>query len=990
MTEKVDKQKPQVRPAVYTNTVEATPWSIKLDTADPDIYNQKQSEIDKEFIAKNYKQSGESGLTDNLDSTLDNFGFIVKDLLAGDPKALERPEITCLNFDAIKAALQWLNEQNEFDNTMKADLFSNAWRLNFKCRPPTPEEFLTEKYIGPMAESLRPSLRDTFCEAFDPLKPYRTIVLTPHIGWGKAQPYSSKIAVDEESVIDFTFDDGQVLTFNEEDCTFKNFENKKYKITKRKRLVYKSIGEIKIGDQVISPGDNKLHPKVISIQEQGISDVYKITLNSGKSFRTHKDHLTTVCFRQKNGKPVWDTLRTEWMMNNLDKYHFVVLSNYDELKWPDIVSSMLEHENEPDDEIIPLEIEGDFIISIEKVGKENCRCITLSNPEGLYFTDNGIITHNSTWSVLANLFVSTHFAMMWHPYKYFNLAVSTMFTQVLGAWNLKKASELLMEPFMQILEASPYFKRVRTHTDLLDANGADLVDSLHYTTSAPTSVLQFQNGVNYKIINGPGAILGQTIIMGVISELTTFVDEGWSEEKILKFFTKLRKRIDSRMNGNYYGRFILDSQPNTLESCIDAWIWSDDTRKNSENYIVSGSRWKFMPEEFTAAWETPRTDWKDPINLKKDFVNSFPIFKGGNGVVPQVIESPAQLEQFDQHDVIWAPTLQVTSQGIKNYKEAALESPIEFLRDWAGIPSGAADRLFYDPNVVEDIFDNSLKNCFGGLDVPASEEPEHLIWNKVKDKFFNKIMDKYYFYYEPQIPRVASVDLAITGDVASISVSHVERSKDKKDSEGNPAKIYVTDFSIPVVPKNSIINMDAFKFFLIDLRQLGNMNIKYVSFDGFQSRSIMQSLQRHGFDVSLLSVDKETTPYQNMIDYAFHRRWVCGKSIMMKNNLLSLETTTRKQTGSKKIDHKKGENLYADDFCPINGLYNDMAWQHSQVGYYAKDLADTVCANIALIDEHDNEFLPIKVWEPMKATERTYEAVKANNNALLEKLGLRI
>ena len=220
MTEKADKQKPQVRSAVYTNTVEATPWSIKLDTADPDIYNQKQSEIDKEFIAKNYKQSGESGLTDNLDSTLDNFGFIVKDLLAGDPKALERPEITCLNFDAIKAALQWLNEQNEFDNTMKADLFSNAWRLNFKCRPPTPEEFLTEKYIGPMSESLRPSLRDTFCEAFDPLKPYRTIILTPHIGWGKAQPYSSKIAVDEESVIDFTFDDGQVLTFNEEDFVF--------------------------------------------------------------------------------------------------------------------------------------------------------------------------------------------------------------------------------------------------------------------------------------------------------------------------------------------------------------------------------------------------------------------------------------------------------------------------------------------------------------------------------------------------------------------------------------------------------------------------------------------------------------------------------------------------------------------------------------------------------------------------------------------------
>lgn len=515
-------------------------------------------------------------------------------------------------------------------------------------------------------------------------------------------------------------------------------------------------------------------------------------------------------------------------------------------------------------------------------------------------------------------------------------------------------------------------------------------DGLYYTDEniiTHNSALQFQNGINYKIINGPGAILGQTIIMGSLSELTTFIDEGWSEEKILKFFTKLRKRIDSRMNGNYFGRFCLDSQPNTLESCIDAWIWSDETRKNPENFILSGSRWKYMPHEFPNAWETPRNYWTDPIHLKKDFINTFPIFKGGNGNVPQVIESPAQLEQFDSHDIEWVPMLQVTPQGIKNYKNAALENPIEFLRDWAGIPSGTADRIFYDPVVIEDIFDNSLKNCFGGLDVPATEEPEHLLWNKVKNIFFNKIIDKYYFYYEPDIPRVASVDLAISGDVASISVSHVERSKDRLDSEGNPAKIYVTDFSIPVVPKNSIINMDAFKFFLIDLRQLGNMNIKYVSFDGFQSRSIMQSLQRYGFNVQLLSVDKDMTPYQNMIDYAFHRRWVCGKSIMMKNNLLSLVTSVRKQSGSKKIDHKKGENCYVDDFCPINSSYNNQAWEFSQVGYYAKDLTDTVCANIALLDEYDNEFVPFKIWTPQKAQERTYDNILKENTKLLHSLG---
>lgn len=147
---------------------------------------------------------------------------------------------------------------------------------------------------------------------------------------------------------------------------------------------------------------------------------------------------------------------------------------------------------------------------IRKIENQTARCISLKNEEGLYITDNGIVTHNSMLSVLSQLFTSTHYAMMWHPYKFFGLSPATMFTQCLGGWNQKKASELLLEPFMNILESSPYFKRVRTHTDLLEASGDEIKDCLHYTTSTPTSVLQMQNGVNYKIINGPGAILGQS------------------------------------------------------------------------------------------------------------------------------------------------------------------------------------------------------------------------------------------------------------------------------------------------------------------------------------------------------------------------------------------------------------------------------------------------------------------------------------------------
>ena len=299
-------------------------------------------------------------------------------------------------------------------------------------------------------------------------------------------------------------------------------------ITKRKRLVYKNMGDIKVGDSVMCPGTDKA--KVVHINELGVSDIYKITLSDGRSFRTHAKHLTTVSFREEDNKRVWDSLTTEWMMNHLE-YHFTILTDeiYSTLTWDDIEKTLPSHEAEPSDNIIPKTYDGVFIASIEKLDyQENCRCISLNNPEGFYYTDEAIITHNSTLSTLAQLYISVHYAMMWHPYRFFGMAMSSIFTQCLGGWNQKKASELLLEPFTQILEGAPYFQRVRTHQDLVDASAEDISDCIHWTTSTKTSALAMQNGVNYKIINGAGSILGQNIISAVISELTMFSENGWA------------------------------------------------------------------------------------------------------------------------------------------------------------------------------------------------------------------------------------------------------------------------------------------------------------------------------------------------------------------------------------------------------------------------------------------------------------------------------
>ena len=296
--------------------IQATdPWSMRVDDANVDKDYYKQTLEMPQQPANQILTLGKADFNQNIN----NLTSILQDILAGDTDAMKRPEFNALNFPAIKAYLEWAIKTNRLSELAKCDLMSNAWRLNFKCRPPTPEEFLTEKFIGAQAEALHPWLRDTFVEFFDPLKPYRTLILTQHIGSGK-----------------------------------------------------------------------------------------------------------------------------------------------------------------------------------------------------------------STMTVLLQLYISVHYAMMWHPYRFFGMAMSSIFTQCLGGWNQKKASELLLEPFTQILEGAPYFQRVKTHQNLVEASAGEISDCIHWTSSAPTSALSMQNGVNYKIINGPGSILGQNIISAAISELTMFSENGWA------------------------------------------------------------------------------------------------------------------------------------------------------------------------------------------------------------------------------------------------------------------------------------------------------------------------------------------------------------------------------------------------------------------------------------------------------------------------------
>jgi hypothetical protein len=454
-----------------------------------------------------------------------------------------------------------------------------------------------------------------------------------------------------------------------------------------------------------------------------------------------------------------------------------------------------------------------------------------------------------------------------------------------------------------------------------------------------------------------------------------------SEDRILNFFSKLRQRISNRFANNYYSRMILDSSPYSLESFPDSWIWGE-ARENPDNFFFDGSRWDLFPEEFP---ETHKVDYDESsgkfskLEYNYTWDNSFKLFLGGNGKLPVVCETEGQAAHFDNLDLKWCPKKRVTSNGVESFVDKANENPIEFMRDICGIPSGTADRIFYDPQKIENCFTNSLKNIYGCIKAPAMEDPEHLIWDQISPIFFYKVMDRYYYYYSPELPRCISVDQSKSKDMTSICMSHCERDLKRIDPQtGQPMRVFVTDFSININPKGGLINLDAIKFFIFDLRHLGNLNIVHTSFDGYESASTKQFLLRQGFTIDYVSMDKDNTPYMTFIDMVFKNRWFCGKNIFIKNNMKSLQMTKRKTTGSLKLDHSLGELIY--DYSGD--------WILDKAGINAKDSTDAIAGNIFLMEVYSTDFPAIHTFDPSEPLNREYDTIIKKNQEYLSKLNL--
>lgn len=507
----------------------------------------------------------------------------------------------------------------------------------------------------------------------------------------------------------------------------------------------------------------------------------------------------------------------------------------------------------------------------------------------------------STMSTVSSLYMTTSLWCMRNPNKFFKLAPSTALVTALISFTMDKASQVLLQPFLQILRTAPKFRRVRLEERL---NQTQLEDPEHvcWTTSSRMGVLQFYNNIHYIMTSDPAGLLGLNLIQAIMSEISFFMEKGFSTEYIWRIYQDAKARVSSRFGNRYYAGTILDSSPNDIDlSPIDKYIFSGEAAENPENYIFTGTQWEYRPELRPIWQKTGET---------------FPVFRG-SATRPAKVLLPEEVSQYPEDEIYNVPI---------DLKQVFEENTLKNVKDYCGWPAGSKGVLVRDEKVIENMFVPSLRNIYTYIRAPETMNPDHLIWDTVHKQFFNTYDKGYEFWRNPAEKRYLHIDQSESGDVACIGMCHPE-------TDGKTGKtLIVVDFCIPINPDRVRINLDAIRFFIKDLIERGRINIAKVTYDQYQSSAALQYLKRKEIPAEKLSVDLTMDPYHLMISYMSSGKIKCGRNILLKNNIKSLQETESSR-GHKKVDHTKGKIVYEDG--------GD--WNKSLMGKWAKDCSDAIC-----------------------------------------------
>jgi hypothetical protein len=420
--------------------------------------------------------------------------------------------------------------------------------------------------------------------------------------------------------------------------------------------------------------------------------------------------------------------------------------------------------------------------------------------------------------------------------------------------------------FQQMIHAAPYFKK-------------------YFPWNAEyTSELHFPHNIKVKPVSGTAtAAIGENVFGGMIDEINFMevvekskkksgsMDGTYDQAKALYNSIAKRRKTRFGMGGRLPGLLCCVSSRNYPGQFTDG---KEEERRQEIN-----------EKGFSTIYLYDKRVWE----VKEGFSNEmFPIFVGDEARRPRVL-TPEEADALPEDDARLVDYIPI------DFYDDFKRDIISALRDIAGRSSLALHPFIVDREAIQRC---SRKDfiCFTRERVDFAETQLSIVKSQIRD---------------PHLPRFFHCDLAISGDSAGFAVGTVVGFKVVSTLEGVKELLPVIwiDALLEIAPpKGGEIRLGKVRDVIHALRRIG-INVRWGTFDQFQSRDSMQLLAQAGIAVGYQSIDLNTMPYDFVKNALYDGRLSLPEHAKCQLELAQLERNVKKN----KIDHPPSKSKDVSD-----------------------------------------------------------------------------
>ncbi len=403
-----------------------------------------------------------------------------------------------------------------------------------------------------------------------------------------------------------------------------------------------------------------------------------------------------------------------------------------------------------------------------------------------------------------------------------------------------------------------------------------MLDHSKYFTSAfpydgnVESYLKFPYRIECRPVSGKmTATIGQNVYSGMIDEVNFMeiidrskrMHDAGTYDQAEALYNSISTRRKSRfmIEGHLPGILCIVSSRNYPGQFTDKKEYERkldiDAHGKSTIYLYDKRVWELRPDRF-----------KGP---------TFNVFSGNESVKPRLLGKDETMPSHLQDLVHPVPI---------EYKEDFIRDIYQAIRDILGISTLAKFPYIHDVGAIADCMDRPLR-------VLSSDTTD---FTDDKIRVFKKRFSM------PDSPRFVHVDLAVSSDSAGICMGHVPEFVliDRGDVQ-EVLPFFHIDFCLEIrPPKGDEIPFYKIRELIYMIRDRG-LNLKWVSFDSYQSKDSQQILRQRGFLTGEQSIDRTTVPYDITKTALLDRRVSMPKCDKLRTELTRLE----KDQSKAKIDH---------------------------------------------------------------------------------------